>query len=96
MHLGQATAIDGGTLEIHAERIRLHGIDAPESSQVCQRANGTEYRCGQVAALALADWLARAAVSCRQTDVDRWKRAIAVCTARGEDVAHGSSRLGTR
>ena len=31
--VGVASVIDGGTLEIHGERIRLHGIDAPESNQ---------------------------------------------------------------
>jgi endonuclease YncB( thermonuclease family) len=29
---GQASVIDGDTLEIHGTRIRLWGIDAPESS----------------------------------------------------------------
>ena len=33
---GQASIIDGDTLEIHGTRIRLWGIDAPESGQLCR------------------------------------------------------------
>jgi endonuclease YncB( thermonuclease family) len=33
---GQASIIDGDTLEIHGTRIRLWGIGAPESSQLCR------------------------------------------------------------
>jgi conjugative transfer signal peptidase TraF len=55
---GRATVIDGDTLDIHGTRVRLHGIDVPESSQQCQR-NGVNYRCGQQAANAL-DALLRA------------------------------------
>lgn len=53
--IGIATVIDGDTIELHGERIRLLGIDAPESGQLCHGGGGASYRCGQKAALALAD-----------------------------------------
>jgi endonuclease YncB( thermonuclease family) len=43
---GQASVIDGDTLEIHGTRIRLWGIDAPESSQLCRGEDSRQYRCG--------------------------------------------------
>jgi endonuclease YncB( thermonuclease family) len=43
---GRANVIDGDTLEIHGTRIRLYGIDAPESTQLCRNHNSDLYRCG--------------------------------------------------
>ena len=34
---GPSRVIDGDTIEVAGERIRLHGIDAPESGQRCRR-----------------------------------------------------------
>ncbi len=82
---GQAVVIDGDTIEIHSQRIRLFGIDAPESSQTCVRAGKVE-RCGQAAAIALADKIGRQTVRCVQRDIDRYGRIVAVCQAAGVDL----------
>lgn len=88
---GRASVIDGDTIEIRGQRIRLHGIDAPESAQLCHRfprhqSHGSPWRCGQQASLALSDRIASASVTCTQTDMDRYGRMIAVCRAGGEDL----------
>ncbi len=49
---GPARIIDGDTIDIAGERIRLHGIDAPESGQTCV-ADGVTWPCGQSATAAL-------------------------------------------
>jgi endonuclease YncB( thermonuclease family) len=77
-------SIDGDTIEIRGERIRLYG-DTPESSQLCDL-DGQPYRCGQQAALALADKIGEKAVRCLEKDVDRYGRTIAVCSVCVEDI----------
>jgi len=76
---GHATVIDGDTIEIHGQRIRLFGIDAPESGQTCKDAEGDDYRCGEYAALALADRIREETIYCeaKGTDSNGW--IVAVC-----------------
>lgn len=91
---GQATVIDGDTLELHGQRVRLHGIDAPESRQSCENGAGRPYACGRAAAFALADWIGRAVVTCDPRDRDRYGRVVAVCSVRGEDMGAWLVRSG--
>ncbi len=82
---GPASVIDGDTIEVHGQRIRLHGIDAPESRQLC-RLDGKPWQCGKDAANALADKIGRQSVTRKELDRDRYKRIVAKCMVVGEDI----------
>jgi endonuclease YncB( thermonuclease family) len=83
---GTVSVIDGDTLEMHGERIRLEGMDAPESGQSCRTEAGDVWRCGQAAALALDELIARQTVYCDARDVDRYGRHIATCYLGNTDL----------
>ena len=82
---GRARVIDGDTLEVGGARIRLHGIDAPESAQRC-RAGGRAWRCGSEATRALERRIGSRTVACAARDRDRYGRTVAVCRVGGADV----------
>ncbi|MBD8901395.1 thermonuclease family protein [Methylobacterium bullatum] len=84
---GRASVVDGDTLDIGGTRIRLHGIDAPESGQLCQDRAGKPFRRGQAAALALADRIGSTPVSCDPRDTDKYGRTVAVCRKSAEDLS---------
>jgi len=63
---GPARIVDGDTIEIGGRTLRLHGIDAPETGQTCERSGGI-YDCGQEAGWALAERFEHHWASCATT-----------------------------
>ncbi|GLK65170.1 thermonuclease family protein [Paracoccus kondratievae] len=92
--VGQASVIDGDTIEIHGQRIRLSGIDAPEAGQTCWSADKKPWRCGQEAAFALADKIGRAIVHCAPAGRDRYRRTLAQCRIGNLDLGSWLIRTG--
>jgi endonuclease YncB( thermonuclease family) len=91
---GQASVIDGDTLEIRGQRIRLWGIDTPESSQLCRADDSRLYRCGAKAANELDAFIAGRPVSCAPLSQDQYGRTVASCSVNGIDLGEWLVRSG--
>ena len=76
---GTARVVDGDTIWIGKNKIRLHGIDAPEMKQICQTKKGKEQKCGQLAKQALERIVRKQEVTCKGNNRDHYGRLIAVC-----------------
>ena len=82
--IGTASVIDGDTLEVQGQRIRLHGIDAPESRQLCLL-DDKPWQCGKDAANALAEQIGHRPVTCEdyfhifQRTTSRVRRLAETC-----------------
>jgi endonuclease YncB( thermonuclease family) len=85
--VGKAWVIDGDTIDVSRVRIRLLGIDAPESDQTCTDAEGKRWYCGHAATHALIRHLSGQQLRCAAVGFDRYHRVLAVCTLPdGADV----------
>ncbi|MFM1815135.1 MAG: hypothetical protein RLZ98_1830 [Pseudomonadota bacterium] len=82
---GIARVIDGDTLEIQGIRVRLEGIDAPESDQNCGGLDRT-WLCGIAATQLLEKLTARSEVHCVSHGTDRYRRMLGHCLANGVDL----------
>lgn len=75
---GPVRIIDGDTLDLAGQRIRLYGIDAPERDQACT-VQTKEYPCGVMATAELTKLTLGQDVRCDGREHDRYGRLIAVC-----------------
>ena len=83
---GTIRVIDGDSFEVAGTKIRLHGIDAPESDQMCQTEQGADWACGGWIIRVVKDRYSGEVARCEAIELDRYGRTVARCTALGEDV----------
>lgn len=88
-----ASVVDGDTIKLNGATYRLHGIDAPEKTQICQIDN-IDWLCGQEAAAHLRGLVAGRPITCEARDRDRYGRIVAICRAGGVDLNRAMVRAG--
>ncbi len=84
---GKPTIIDGDTIKINTKKIRLHGIDAPEIKQLCQRiflsisfiSFKKNYKCGERSKENLESYIRNNIIKCKIEGLDRYKRFLGTC-----------------
>ena len=76
--LGKIKVVDGDSLEIGDDRIRIVNIDAPEYRQYCYGGDGDKYLCGQEALDYLRS-IINDKVYCKKMEKDRYERFLAEC-----------------
>ena len=78
--MGRASIVDADTIDIGKVRIRFADIDGMESDQLCTDDKGKQYLCGQEAANALADFLAKSRPTrCKLVRHDGYERCVGEC-----------------
>jgi endonuclease YncB( thermonuclease family) len=92
---GPTRVIDGETLEVAGQRIRLLGVDAPELGQSCQH-GGRDYACGRVARATLWNLIGGLDVSCEPDGATpaRDGAVRATCSAGGISLNEAMVRSG--
>ena len=81
---GAVQVIDGDSLKLGDQEIRLFGVDAPEYRQTCQSNEDTKpYNCGQKSREHLVGLTKGRRVQCAGFEKDKYERLLANCHADG-------------
>jgi len=83
---GQVRVVDGDTIDIGGERVRLEGIDTPEQSQTCPRRGSGTWHCGRKATKALKKLINGQSVLCQGQERGKYGRLIATCFVNDKNI----------
>ena len=92
---GKARVTDGDTIKINNQKIRLFGIDAPETKQFCKEIYLSflifnfkrDYKCGEKSTIALKKKIKDKKIRCLiQGKKDRYSRNIGICYLKKQDI----------
>ena len=93
--IGKANVTDGDTIKINDQKIRLFGIDAPETKQFCKEVYLSflifnfkrDYKCGEKSTNALKKKIQGKNIKCFVKDnKDRYRRNIGICYLKKQDI----------
>ncbi|MGL4974250.1 MAG: thermonuclease family protein [Bosea sp. (in: a-proteobacteria)] len=83
---GFGEAIDGDSIKLSGEEIRLKGLDAPEYLQTCKHPDGRELQGGRNARRHLAALLKAGPMTCAIEGRDRYQRGLGRCRIGDRDL----------
>ena len=86
--------IDGDSLEINNNKIRLIGIDAPEMKQICKKPYlnisflnfQRNYECGLMVTNELKKFINNRTIKCISESKDRYNRYLSTCYLKNKDI----------
>jgi endonuclease YncB( thermonuclease family) len=91
---GVPRIVDADTLYIDTLKIRLSGVDGPETDQVCLDADGNSSACGIEAKKQLEGHFGRRELTCKLTGTDLYGRSLGDCSAGFESISRWLVRNG--
>lgn len=91
---GVPQIVDADTIFLNSTKIRINGVDAPESDQVCLDASAKNWSCGLAAVAALQDYSRGRQWVCSLAGQDRFGRFLGSCSIEKDDVGRWLVRNG--
>jgi endonuclease YncB( thermonuclease family) len=92
--VGIPRIVDGDTVEIGTTKIRLVGIDAPETDQLCLDREGKRWACGVTSRDELVRHAGSKPWTCHISGGDKYGRSLAKCEVAAEDIEQWMVRNG--